>query len=352
MKNVLKVVVILAVLLIAVPVGAEGGQNIGFEKALDLAMKNNIDLKIARLTLDNSQIDLEKNKLSGDAVTRSDELSLNLDLAKSADTYATAQYNIIYGLISDFIELTKKRQTVEVNEKLLRIKEMDLKKTTDLFAKKSATQSDVKNARSAMDDQSLALKKSKEDLSKLVDSLKSQTGLTGEQQFAELKLNSTEKVALKLNDAITKALAASFDVKDKETRHKLAELELEKGQLEGRPELELKKLSNNKEIAWYRYLQTKENVTSEIKDMFSQLEQNWQTMEIKESDLDVAKKNFQQTSTGYKKGLYTETQYLQSNVQLLNAEKDLVQAKATYILNLAKLYHLVGDNQLVGGGLK
>lgn len=352
MKKVMRLIICLAVLLVTLPVLADEGQVVNFQKAVNLALQNNIDLKIAQLTLDNSQIDLEKSKISGDADTRAEQLSLDLDVAKSQDTYETAQYNIIYGLISDFIDLTKKRQAVELAEKQVRLKEMDLKQTNELFQRKSATNNDVKNAKSALDDQTLTLKKSKEDLARLIDNLKAKTGLKGDVQFKELNLNDITQLSLNLETAIQKALTASFEMKDRDTKLKLAELDLEKGQLESKPELELKKLANNKAIAEYRLHQTKDNVAQDVKDLFSSLEQSWKTIDIRSNDYEVAQKNFKQTSTGYQKGLYTETQFLQNNIALLNSDKALFSAKADYILKVAQLYNLLGDVKSVGGDLK
>lgn len=351
MKKYLMYCIVLLVVLLAIPVYAANEQVIDFTKALELALKNNLDLKVAALTMENSQIDLQKSELSSNADTRAQQLNLALELAKSKDTYEAARQNIIVGLITDFAELKKKRLTVETNEKQLKIKEIELKSTKDLLAKRNATETDVKNATLAVDEQKVTLAKSKDELEKVVNRLKTKTGITGAVTFKEI----TVQVQLARYDqakAITQAEKASVNLKEMETRDQLAQLDLEKGQLEKKSDLDIKKLTNSKEIAHYRYLQAKNDVADSVKDGLFNLNQMYTTVQVKTSGYEIAKEDAQKTKLGQQKGYYTELQGLQSEITLLNAERDLFTAKVDYVVALIQLRHLLGESQTIGGEIK
>ncbi|MCK4259155.1 MAG: TolC family protein [Halanaerobiales bacterium] len=352
MKQFTKMFFILVVLVaISITSFASDLKVVNLEEALKMVFENNIDLKIANLTLANSKIDWEKNQLSSNADTRSQQLNLQLELAKNEDVYHQAQYNIVYGVINNFIELTQKRLTVELNKNQLQIKELDLTRITELYKKGSAKTSELMDARSAVESQKLTLHRSQEDYDKLIDTLMTKTGLEGEVEFSELDI-TIKALEINFQTALEKAQSISFNLKDKEIRHQLANLEVEKAKVEGKPELDLNKYVNNKEIAWYRYLQAKDDLSETIKDQLWASDQALKTIEVKSVELDIAKENAKLTEIGYNQGFYTETQVLQSTVSLLNAEKTLFSAQADYILKTIQLYHQIGEDERIGGDLR
>ncbi len=323
---------------------------INFNNALELVFENNLDLKIAELTLANSQIDWEKSKLSASAETRSQKLSLSLELEKNQNAYQESRYNIINEMIVDYVDLTKNRQSVEVNELLLKVNELEVARIEELYAQGSANSSELMDARSSLEDQKLTLHKSREDWNKLLDNLQWKTGLEDQVSFDELTF-SVETLQFSKEEVLTKVLDTSYDLQDYDIRFQLAELELEKAKLEGKPELELNKLTNSKDIAWYHYLEAKRDLEKKVKDDLWALEIAAKTIEIKSSELKISQENYQQTQVGYQQGFYTETEYLQSQVSLINAQKALFTARADYWLKVYDIYHQTGQDDLIGGEL-
>lgn len=350
MKRYWKYCLVLCMLLWTLPVYAANEQVVDFSKALDLALQNNLDLKIAALTMENNQIDLQKNELSS-ADTRAQQLSLALELAKSKSTYETARQNVIVGLMTDFAELKKKRLAVEVNEKQLKIKELELKSTKDLFAKRNATEADVKNATLAVDEQKVTLAQSKDELEKVINGLKTRTGLTGAVTFKEITVQISS-VRYDPAKAVSQAEAASVALKERETQRQLAQLELEKGQLEKKSQLDLKKLANSKEIADYQYQQLKNELAEEVKNGLFTVNQAYTAIQVKTSRYEIAKEDHQKIKLGQQKGYYTEMQALESEIAFLNAERELFAAKVDSIIAVMELRQLLGESQTIGGEIK
>lgn len=351
MKTYLKYGMILALLLWSIPAYAANEQMVDFTKALELAVKNNVELKIAALTMENSQIDLQKSELSSNADTHAQRLNLALELAKSKSTYETTRQNVMVGLITDFADLKKKRLAVEITEKQWKLKELELKSTKELFAKRNATETDVKNATLAVDEQKVALSKSKDELEKVVGRLKTKTGLTGVVTFKEITVQ-VPTVRYEQAKAIAQAETVSVEHQEMEIRYQLALLELEKGQLEKKSELDIKKMTNAKEIARYRLQQSKNDIADQVKNELFNLDQFYTTVQLKSTGYEIAKEDHQKTKLGQQKGYYTEMQVLQSEMTLANAERDLFTAKVDYIVALIQLRHLLGESQTIGGEIK
>lgn len=345
--------ILIAVLLFSPLSLAEGAREMTLKEAIEGALEKNLELKIAKLTLENSLLDLERSRLSYDSDTNYKRLSLSLEVAKSQSQYDTARNNIIKGIISDFMEITKKRQAIQANQVLLEVKEIELKQKEELYHSGGANPSDVTEAGLTLEEQKLALYRAGKDLEKLEKNLYKATGIEREVKFKEVTL-AILPLDIPLNDLLDLALKADQDLKDKELRHQMAILELERAQLEGKPDMDIDKLEKNKEIAQYRYLQAKEALEDNIQDQVWTLEQAVKTVENKGVELKLAQEGHRQVLTSYEKGFSTRLQLLQSHILLLNAQRDLFAAEADYVLKKLQIFNALGMDglTLLGGDLK
>lgn len=342
-----KIIIIILIFTLSTICLADDKQVVDFQKALEMAFQNNVDLKITQLNLANSQIAWEKNKLSADADTRSQQLKLTLDLAKNQQNYRQARFDTIYSILNDFISFTSLLKTVEVNELQLKIKELELERINELYGKGISTSLELMNARVALEEQRLNLHIKREDLTEIIDNLKFKTGVQDEVMFIEFT-PSVLPLEIGLEEALEKATNTSFEIKEKEINYQLACLELEKAELENKPELEIKELINNKEIASLSLVKAKNDLKEIIKDQFRALDQALKTIEVKENELAIAKESYEQTKRGYEKGFYTESQFLQSKASLLNSENAVFNAKADYFLKTIQFYQMLGEDELIG----
>lgn len=339
---------ILVVVAFSITAFADEIKTVNFSNALNLVLENNIDLRIAELTLANSQIDWEKNQLASNANTRSQQLNLELDLAKSQDTYANARYNIIYGLVSDFVELTNYRQSVEINQNNLKIKELELERITELYELGSASNSEFLDARLAVADQSLVLQKSEEDFKRLQNDLQEKIGIASEVNFTELELK-LNPVTIDSAKILEKALSASFDVKENDILDQLASIDLSKAELDGKPALEMKKLTNKKEITSLNLKKAKDKIESDVEEEIWNLDQALETIEVRKIAFQISQENYNKVKLSYEQGFDTETELLQNLVTYLNAEKAYFTARADYLLKNIQLLHLMGEEDQIGG---
>ena len=281
---------------------------------------------ITQLSLANNENEVKKNQLTFSATTRIQQLNLTLALLQSQQVYQTTRHEIITGLLRDFIELTNIRQSIALAQEMLQIKELELQRINELYTRGSVTRGELLRARLEREEQSLIVHQFTERRERLRGSLKNKLGLTEAVEFKEITPDCAP-VALEEKAMLERAMVASSNVKEQEIHRQIAEVELEKANLEGQPELELQKFTNNLEIARYRLLKTKNELAITVKNTYADLTQALKVIETKKTEIALAEDHYKQMKLGFEHGIYSEIEYLESKVALLRVEMALFSSR-------------------------
>ncbi len=339
-----KALLLIIILLLTITNPSYAGIDLCY--GLELAFENNIDLKIAGLNLANSEMDLERARLSSQTYTRAEQLRTELDLARTMYTYTNVRYNIAVGIIIDYIQLTILRKNIEADELILEINELELEQVEKLYDKGMATRTEWIDARLMVEEQKLVLYRNNRRLNKLVDDLSTKLGVGETTEFKELEFKLTP-LEIDIESIIKSAYGNNLDIKDKNIQYQLISLEIEKGELEGLPGLELEKLSNNKTIAMYELEKSEKKLEQDIKDKIWSLEEGLKIIEFREAENEIALDHYEKTKTSYEQGFSTERQYIQSKIGLLNSSRALFSAQTDYLLETIQLYHMIGEDEFI-----
>lgn len=352
MLNRLKYIMIfLALLIIHNTCIADAGEVVGLAEALDFAVQNNYDLKMSKLILANKEIELKKSQLTIEAGVQISQLKGRLELLYGQEAYRLTCFEIVSGVVEDFIELTRLRQSVALTEELLQLRRMELKKVTELYKQGALIYADVQKARLAEEEEVLALRQYQESLNQLTDELKGKTGLEGEIEFAGIDLD-VAPVRIEGPILLEQAFENSLDVKEKEIFYQIAEAELEQAYIEEQPVLEIARFVNNKEIARYDLLKTEDLLTRTVKKRCFDLEQGLLMLASKQNKLAIAEDSYKHTKLGFEQGVNSETEFLESKIIRTQAQMELFAAQAEFNRQKIELYYLLGSEELVGGGTK
>ncbi len=124
----------------------------------------------------------------------------------------------------------------------------------------------------------------------------------------------------------------------------MAEVDLEKAEVAASPELDLKKLRNNKELADLNYEKTLKELSNSIKKQYYAYKQSINNLNLSQQNLNQAKENNGIIIEQVKAGLKTKNDLLSSEISLLQAEDNLKSAILNYYLAKLTLQQLIGQN--------
>jgi outer membrane protein TolC len=93
-------------------------KEIDLSLAVNLALTNNLNLKIADLDLENAQIDYEKTK-ANNLLTKSRyiELQGDLGLLQAKDNYTQTRNQVIIDVVQKYLQLNQAKKNIMVTDK-------------------------------------------------------------------------------------------------------------------------------------------------------------------------------------------------------------------------------------------
>lgn len=321
-------------------------KEMNLSQAINLAIENNLSLKIAHLNLENSQIDYEKTK-ADNLLTKSRyiELQGDLSLLQARDSYNSIRNQLIIDVVQKYLQLIQSKKNVSVKEKELELEKKLLEEVTIQVQAGHKGSLELLQQENKYNNAIFNLEEANNDYQQSFTEFKFEIGLNnqGEEQFNLIEMDYPNIWKIDEEEALKRAIDNSFALESRRRQIELAEVDLEKAEVAASPELDLQKLRNNKELADLNYEKTLKELNNSIKKQYYAYKQSINNLNLSQQNLNQAKENNGIIIEQVKAGLKTKNDRLSAEISLLQAEYNLKSAILSYYMNKLNLQQLMGQ---------
>ncbi|MBA3062332.1 MAG: TolC family protein [Atribacteria sp.] len=347
-KNVVNRIILFLVIFFVISGGlfAAETKEMNLSQAINLALENNLNLKIANLDLENAQIDYEKTKASNLLTeSRYIELQGDLGLLQAKDNYNQTRNEVIIDVVQKYLQLnqakrniTAKRKEAELEKNLLEEVKAQVKAghkgSLDLLRQENKYNNAVFN-----------LEKANDDYHQSFGEFKLELGLNNqeEEEFNLVEVDYPEIWQIDEEEALKKAVENSFILELRKRQIELAKVDLERAEVTASPELDLRKLRNNIELANLNFNKTQKELTNSIRKQFYTYKQTINSLDLSQQNLSQAQENNSIIIDQVRAGLKTKNDLLSAEISLLQAEYSLKSAVLNYYMTKLNLQKLIGQ---------
>lgn len=361
-KNIVKGIILFLVIFFifsGIMFGAEPTQptepkEIDLSLAVNSALTNNLNLKIANLDLENAQIDYEKTK-AGNLLTKSRYIQLqgDLGLLQAKDNYTQTRNQVIIDVVQKYLQLNQAKKNISVTSKKVELEKKLLEEikvqvqsgyigNLDLLQQENKYQNAVFNLEKANDDYYQSFRE-----------FKSEFGLANqsEEEFILSVIDFPKAWEISEEEALKKARENSFALELSKRQIELGEVDLERAEVVASPKLDLQKLKNNVALANLNYDKTQKELNNSISKQFYLYKQAINNLNLSKQNLNQAQENnsiiVEQVNAGFK----TKSDLLSAEISLLQADYDLESAILNYYSSKLTLQQLMRQ-KIEEGGIK
>jgi outer membrane protein TolC len=353
-KNIVKGIILFLVIFFifsGIIFGAEPTQptkpkEIDLSLAVNLALTDNLNLKIANLDLENAQIDYEKTK-AGNLLTSSRYIQLqgDLGLLQAKDNYTQTRNQVIIDIVQKYLQLNQAKKNISVSSKKVELEKKLLEEikaqvqsgyigNLDLLQQENLYQNAVFNLEKANDDYDQSFKEFKVELG-LVNQ--------GEEELVLSIIDSPKVWEISEEEALKKARENSFALELSKRQIELGKVDLERAEVAASPKLDLQKLKNIVALANLNYDKTQKELNNSISKQFYVYKQAIDNLDLSRQNLNQAQENNSIIVEQVNAGLKTKSDLLSAEISSLQAEYDLESTILNYYISKLTLQQLMGQ---------
>jgi outer membrane protein TolC len=353
-KNIVKGIILFLVIFFifsGIIFGAEPTQptkpkEIDLSLAVNLALTNNLNLKIANLDLENAQIDYEKTK-AGNLLTSSRYIQLqgDLGLLQAKDNYTQTRNQVIIDIVQKYLQLNQAKKNISVTGKKVELEKKLLEEikaqvqsgyngNLDLLQQENIYQNAVFNLGKANDDYHQSFREFKLGLG-----LANQS----EEEFILSVIDFPKAWEISEEEALKKARENSFALELSKRQIELDEVDLKRTEVVESSKLDLQKLKNNVALANLNYDKTQKELNNSISKQFYTYKQAINNLDLSQQNLNQAQENNSIIVEQVNAGLKTKSDLLSAEITTLQAEYDLESAILNYYISKLTLQQLMGQ---------
>ena len=319
-------------------------KEMNLSQAVNLALENNIDLKIANLDLENAQINYEKNK-AANLFTNSNYLGLQIDLglAQAEDNCSQTRNQTIINVVQHYLQLNQIKREILIKEKQVKLEKKYLEEIKDQAETGNRGSLDLLKQENRYNNAVFNLERVNDDYKQSLREFQIELGLNQGEEYNFLEVEYPRAWQIKEEEVLRETLKNSFALKARKRQIKLVEVGLERAQVAGVPELDLKKIKNDKELANLNYEKIEKELDSLAKKQYYFFRQAIKSLDLYQLNLVQAQENNDIVVEQVKADLGTETELLSAEINLLQAEYSYYSAITNYYLNKLALQQLMGE---------
>lgn len=306
--------------------------DIDLNTAVERALENNLDLKIAKINLKKVKLEYQQNKAGNlSNVSRYKDLKAEINLKSAENTYQNTEHQVITDTLKQYTnlwlsayQLKIKTKQVEVNKLLVEEAEAQYKigdiGTTDLLE-------DENNYSDAKVSLETAINDYQQDIRELQRGL----GLEGEQKpiLADLELSDSWQVTE--DQAVSTALKNSLALVLKEKNLELAQIDGRRAKISA---AELDKKVKEQDITAARLDQknARNDLKSSVQEAYYDYQEAIKKISLNKDIWHEYQQKYKLRKKQYDLGLLTKTDVMQYEVSVMEAEYNYISAIANYYL--------------------
>jgi len=320
-------------------------KDLDLSQAINLALENNLSLKIAHLDLENAQIDYEKTKADNLLIgSRYIELQGDLGLLQAKDNYNNTRNEVIIDVVQKYLQLNQAKKDIAVKEKEVELERNLLEEVKAQVKAGHKGRLDLLQQENKYSNSIFNLEKANDDYHQYFREFKVELGLNNqEEEFNLIEVNYPEVWKIDEEEALKKAIENSFALELRKRQIELAEVDLERAEVTASPELDLQKLKNNVELANLTYEKTQKELNNSIRKQFYIYKQAINSLDLSQQNSIQAEENNSIITEQVKAGLKTKNDLLSAEISLLQAEYNLKSAILNYYMAKLTLQQLMGQ---------
>ena len=325
-------------------VKADNVKKISLEKSFDLMLKNDIDLKLAKLELENLILESKEEKIDNLLInSKTVEKKRKLNIARAENNYFNEINQRLIFIAEKYFKLLElKTEKVikekeadyerEVLESIKAEEERGYKNKVDVFSQENRLNNSVIASRNSESDYNHKVKEFKFLLG--IDEEKN-IGLEGVIDY--VINNNLKKIDYK------KIINEKKELKFSLYKIEIKENELKKAQETGSAQMTIDKLKNDLEMAKLEKEKMKQNLIDNLKRQHYLYKRAVDNLKMRKNNLSELKDNHLLLKEQYKKGMIKKSDLLNSDLNVLKGKLNYEKAIYNYYLNLFKLKNLFGE---------
>ena len=346
-KNIAKGTILFLIILFIFSGGlfAAEPKEMNLSQAINLTLENNLNLKIANLDLENAQIDYQKTK-ANNLLTESRyiELQGDLGLLQAKDNYTQTRNQVIIDVVQKYLQLNQAEKNITTKSKEAELEKNLLEEAKAQVKAGHKGNLDLLRQENKYNNAVFDLEKANDDYHQSFREFKLELGINNQEgeEFNLVEVGYPKVWEIDEEEALKKAIENSFILELRKRQIELAKVDLERAEAAASPELDLRKLRNNIELANLNSTQTQKELANSIRKQFYAYKQSINGLDLSQQNLNQAQENNSIVIDQVKAGLKTKNDLLLAEISLAQAEYNSNSAILNYYTNKLTMQKLIG----------
>jgi len=324
---------ILFLLLSFTTLAAQGAdvRSLDLQLAVELAVKQNLNLRIEELNLEKSKLNYEKQKASNLLnQSRYSELQAEYNLAVANNNYNNVYDNLVKNTVSQYTNLLLKKLDLEIKEKNLALEKRKLAEARAKYNIGDIGSVELLEQENTYKDAQFNLETARDDYQQSIKEFKTLIGCKAS-ELEIIDLESPQVWEIEEKKALNTALKNSIELELKNKKLELARIDKKRSEVSA-PKLD----KQIKEISYKVALLQKENSREEIvnstQETYYKFKQVVKNMKLKKERLAEAQEKYKLRKKQYDAGLITKIDVLQYEVNMMETKYQYHSAISNYYL--------------------
>lgn len=321
-------------------------KEMNLSQAINLALKNNLNLKIANLDLENAQIDYEKTK-ANNLLTESRYVQLqgDLGLLQAKDNNTQTRNQVIIDVVQKYLQLNQAKKNISSKNKEVELEKRLLEEVKIQVNSGYRGSLDLLQQENKYNNAVFNLEKANDDYHQSFGEFKLELGLSnqGEEEFNLVEVDYLKIWEIGEEEVLKKAIENSFTLELRRRQIELAKVDLERAEVAASPELDLRKLRNNIELANLNFNKTQKELNNSIRKQYYTYKQAVNSLDLSRQNLNQSQESNDIIIEQVGAGLKTKNDLLSAEISLLQAEYDLNSAILNYYTAKLTMQKLIGQ---------
>lgn len=311
-------------------VAAEEVIKIDLNSAVDMALKSDLDYKIATINYEKSKLEYEKKKANYLLQqSRYNELEMKMSLKSAENTYQNTRDQLVNDIISQYSNLWLASLDLSIKEKNLKLEDLRLKEAKAQYEIGDIGSIDLLEQENSHKDAQISLENTRDDYQQDKKEFITILRLDNKElQLSDLEYSDSWQVTEE--EAVKTALKNSINLSLRADQLELAEIDLERARVSA-AELDIKIKEKSVEAARLEKEKAREELNNSTQSAYYQFKQAVKKTGLNKERLISAEERYKVIKEQYKIGLIT-------SIEVLEYEINMHQAKYNYLSSIADYY--------------